>query len=233
MIGIIAAMETELRLIKDKLVDVTAETKCGITFYRGKYENKEVVAAVCGIGKVFAAMCAEAMIISYSPDVIINTGVAGSLSDKLRVLDCAVADESVQHDMDTTPFGDPKGMISGINKVYFECDAHCVDLLASAADEIGVRNEKGVIASGDCFVNSSAKRDELRSEFNAIICEMESGAIGHVCYVNEVPFCVLRTVSDNGDDDSHNDYAQSLAKAAKAELDILVGFLKKLGAEKN
>ena len=120
-----------------------------------------------------------------------------------------------------------------INKVYFDCDTHCADTLASAAEELGIKYEKGVIASGDCFVNSNAKRDELRSEFNAIICEMESGAIGHVCYVNEVPFCVLRTVSDNGDDDSHNDYAQSLAKAAKAELDILVSFLKKLGAEKN
>ena len=92
MIGLIAAMESELRLIKDKLVGVTAETKGGITFYRGIYKDKDIVAAVCGIGKVFAAMCAEAMIISYSPDVIINTGVAGSLSDKLHVLDCAVAD---------------------------------------------------------------------------------------------------------------------------------------------
>ena len=232
-IGVIGAMQIEVDNLKASMSDISTKEYSGVTYVCGTIGDKEVVAAVCGIGKVFAAICAEAMILEFHVDYVINIGVGGTLCKELGVMDVAVADKVVQHDMDTTPFGDPKGMISGINKVYFECDAHCVDLLASAADEIGVRNEKGVIASGDCFVNSSAKRDELRSEFNAIICEMESGAIGHVCYVNEVPFCVLRTVSDNGDDDSHNDYAQSLAKAAKAELDILVGFLKKLGAEKN
>lgn len=232
-VGVIGAMKPEVDAIKGLLKDGSTYTVSGIEFVYGELFGMNVVAAVCGIGKVFAAICAEAMIVTFKTDVIINAGVGGSLTDKLDIGDAGIASAVVQHDMDTTPFGDPKGLISGINKVYFDCDTHCADTLASAAEELGIKYEKGVIASGDCFVNSNAKRDELRSEFNAIICEMESGAIGHVCYVNEVHFCVLRTVSDNGDDDSHNDYAQSLAKAAKAELDILVSFLKKLAAEKN
>ena len=230
-VGVIGAMKAEIDMLKPRLTNGGTVTVSGIEFVYGELFGMNLVAAVCGIGKVFAAVCAEAMIVTFKPDRVINAGVGGSLTDKLDIGDAGIATAVVQHDMDTTPLGDPKGLISGINKVYFECDERCVALLSQAAEEHGIRCEKGVIASGDCFVNSSAKRDELREEFSAIMCEMESGAIGHVCYINEVPFGVLRTVSDNGDDESHNDYAQSLAKAAAAEQEILLSFLEKLAKE--
>lgn len=228
-VGVIGAMKAEIDALKPRLENGGTATVSGVEFVYGELFGMNVVAAVCGIGKVFAAICAEAMIVTFKPDVIINAGVGGSLTDKLDIGDAGIATAVVQHDMDTTPLGDPKGLISGINKVYFDCADECVSLLAEAAAEHGINCAKGVIASGDCFVNSAAKRDELRNDFSAIVCEMESGAIGHVCYVNGTPFGVLRTISDNGDDESHNDYAVSLKKAAAAELDILESFLRKLG----
>ena len=227
-VGVIGAMRPEIDALKPRLLNGGTVTVSGIEFVYGELYGMNVVAAQCGVGKVFAAVCAEAMIVKFSPDTIINAGVGGSLTDKLDIGDAGIATAVVQHDMDTTPLGDPKGLISGINKVYFECDKTCVELLAKAADEHSIKHEQGVIASGDCFVNSSAKRDELRNDFSAIVCEMESGAIGHVCFINSVPFGVLRTISDNGDDESHNDYTVSLAKAAAAELEILDSFLKLL-----
>ncbi|MBQ8967722.1 5'-methylthioadenosine/adenosylhomocysteine nucleosidase [Ruminococcus sp.] len=229
-VGVIGAMKAEIDALKPRIENCKTLTLSGIEFVYGDLFGMHVVAAVCGIGKVFAAICAEAMIVTFQPDVIINAGVGGSLTDKLEIGGAGIATAVVQHDMDTTPLGDPKGLISGINKVYFDCDKTCVELLEEAAEEHGINHAKGVIASGDCFVNSAAKRDELRKEFSAIVCEMESGAIGHVCCVNDVPFGVLRTISDNGDESSHNDYSKSLAKAAVAELEILESFLEKLGA---
>ena len=131
MIGIIAAMQSELDIIRSSLCDVKTEKRGGILFYKGQYKGVKVVCAVCGIGKVFAAMCTEAMIIRYKPDVIVNTGVAGALSDKLHRLDCTIAKRCVQHDMDTSALGDPVGMVSGVNKIYFESDERASSLLFS------------------------------------------------------------------------------------------------------
>ena len=195
-VGVIGAMKPEIDALKPKLENGGMVTVSGIEFVYGELFGMNVVAAQCGVGKVFAGICAEAMILTFKPDVIINAGVGGSLTDKLDIGDAGIASAVVQHDMDTTPLGDPKGLISGINKVY--------------------------------FVNSEEKRSELRNEFSAIVCEMEGGAIGHVCFVNGTDFCILRTISDNGDENSNNDYAQSLAKAAAAELEILDEFLKRL-----
>ena len=230
-VGVIGAMKPEIDALKPRLENGGTVTVSGVEFVYGELFGMNVVAAQCGIGKVFAAICAEAMIVTFKPDMVINAGVGGALTDKLDIGDAGIATAVVQHDMDTTPLGDPKGLISGINKVYFECADECIGLLAEAAAVHGINSVQGVIASGDCFVNSAAKRDELRNEFGAIVCEMESGAIGHVCFINDTPFGVLRTISDNGDDESHNDYAVSLKKAAAAELDILFCFLEKLGAK--
>ena len=227
-VGVIGAMKHEIDALKPKLENGGMVTVSGIEFVYGELFGMNVVAAQCGVGKVFAGICAEAMILTFKPDVIINAGVGGSLTDKRDIGDAGIASAVVQHDMDTTPLGDPKGLISGINKVYFECSQKYTALLEEAAVAHGIHSEKGVIASGDCFVNSEEKRSELRNEFSAIVCEMEGGAIGHVCFVNGTDFCILRTISDNGDENSNNDYAQSLAKAAAAELEILDEFLKRL-----
>ena len=118
-IGIIGALSDETEALIAMLDGHDRETVSGIEFHTGTAYGKSLVIARCGVGKVFAAICAEAMILRYNPALIVNTGVGGALDKTLRPLDIVFADKLVQHDMDTSPLGDPKGLISGINMVYF------------------------------------------------------------------------------------------------------------------
>mgnify|MGYP002518578278 CR=1 FL=1 len=142
MVGIIGAMHIEVETIKSLMENKTVETVSGVDYIRGTLHGKEIVIAVCGIGKVAAAMCTQTMILRYSPECIINTGVGGSLSTKLAIGDIAVAESLVQHDMDTSPLGDPKGLISGINKVYFDTDSRAAEIVLAAAERLGISAEQ-------------------------------------------------------------------------------------------
>ena len=226
MIGIIAAMNVEMESLRSYIENPVTETVSGITFVSGMLEGKEVVTAVCGIGKVFAAMCAQTMILRYKPDCIVNTGVAGTLTDKLTIGSIAVSSAVVQHDMDTSALGDPVGMISGINKVLLPASGDLCDQLSACATVLGIRTETGVIASGDQFISSSEKKDAIVKTFGAIACEMEGAAIGQVCYVNRVPFCVLRAISDSADGSSHMDYPTFVGMAAEQGVKLLRTFLR-------
>lgn len=215
MLGIISAMNVELESIKELMVDIKGKSISNINFYQGKINNKEVVIAVCGIGKVFAAICAQTMILNYEVDSILNVGVGGSLSEKLDVASVAISSSLVQHDMDTSPLGDPVGLISGINIVNIPADNNISLKVENILQKIGINNEIGVIASGDQFINSKQKKEYIKSTFNAIACEMEGAAIAQVCYVNKVPFCVIRAISDNADGNSHVDYSAFVKIAVK------------------
>ena len=161
MIGIIAAMNVEMESLRSYIENPVTETVSGITFVSGMLEGKEVVTAGCGIGKVFAAMCAQTMILRYKPDCIVNTGVAGTLTDKLTIGSIAVSSAVVQHDMDTSALGDPVGMISGINKVLLPASEDLCDQLSACATVLGIRTETGVIASGDQFISSRPSAQSL------------------------------------------------------------------------
>lgn len=215
MIGIIGAMRIEVETIKSLMENKQTLTVSGVEYVSGTLHGKEIVVAVCGIGKVAAAMCAQTMILKYSPEAIINTGVGGSLSEKLNICDVAIAESLVQHDMDTSPLGDPVGLISGINIINIPCDAAVVDKLEKCVEALGnIKAVRGVIASGDQFIADSAKKDYIKSNFDAIVCEMEGASIAQVCYTNGVPFGVVRAVSDCADGSSHMDYGEFLPVAA-------------------
>ncbi|MED9821795.1 MAG: 5'-methylthioadenosine/adenosylhomocysteine nucleosidase [Christensenellales bacterium] len=226
MIGIIAAMDVEMNSLRSFMEDTETETISGIKFVRGTLEGKDVVTAVCGIGKVFAALCAQTMILHYQPTAIINTGVAGTLTDALNIGSIAVSSAVVQHDMDTSPLGDPVGLISGINKVELPADRLLCGQLSACAKVMGVRTATGVIASGDQFVASAERKAFITSQFGAIACEMEGAAIGQVCYVNRVPFCVLRAISDSADGSSHMDYPSFVKMAAEQSVNLLRRFMR-------
>lgn len=226
MIGIIAAMDVEMNSLRSFMEDTETETISGIKFVRGTLEGRDVVTAVCGIGKVFAALCAQTMILHYQPTAIINTGVAGTLTDALSIGSIAVSSAVVQHDMDTSPLGDPVGLISGINKVELPADRLLCGQLSACAKVMGVRTATGVIASGDQFVASAERKAFIASHFGAIACEMEGAAIGQVCYVNRVPFCVLRAISDSADGSSHMDYPSFVKMAAEQSVNLMRRFMR-------
>ena len=227
MIGIIGAMTVEIEGIRAKMTEKSEKIISGVTYVSGRLGKNEVVTAVCGIGKVFAAICTQTMILEFKPDVIINTGVAGSLSPMLNVCDIAVASKVVQHDMDTSPLGDPKGLVSGINMIYFEADERASSLLAHIAADNGINTVLGVIASGDQFIASKEVKQGIVSEFGAIACEMEGAAIGHVCYVNGVPFAVLRAISDKADGVAEIDYPSFCKMAADNYIKVICAFAEK------
>lgn len=215
MIGIIGAMRIEVETIKSLMQNKEAQTVSGVEYVSGTLHGKEIVVAVCGIGKVAAAMCAQTMILKYSPEAIINTGVGGSLSEKLNICDVAIAESLVQHDMDTSPLGDPVGLISGINIINIPCDGAVVEKLEKCVEALGnIKAARGVIASGDQFIADGAKKDYIKNNFDAIVCEMEGASIAQVCYTNGVPFGVVRAVSDCADGSSHMDYGEFLPVAA-------------------
>ena len=215
MIGIIGAMRLEVSEIRSMLTGPEDETVGGIRFTKGYLGNEEAVVAVCGIGKVFAAVCAQTMILRYHPDRILNVGVAGSLDPDLKVCDLVVAESAVQHDMDTSPLGDPKGMLSGLDLVYIPCDETLVERIREAALACGLHVKTGIVASGDQFVALPERKKEIREQFGASACEMEGAAIGQVCCWNRVPFCIVRAISDGADGDGGMDYVTFCEAAAK------------------
>ena len=222
-IGIIGAMDIEVDGIVSSMTDVNEKIISGIKFYSGKLNNKDVVVAKCGIGKVFAAICAQTMILEYNPSVIVNSGVAGSLTKELGVLNVAIANNVVQHDMDTSPLGDPKGLISGINVIYFDANSNVVNALVKSTEMQSCKYLCGTIASGDKFMSIEEEKNALNRDFNAIACEMEGGAIGHTCYVNNVPFGILRAISDG--EGAEMDYLTFANKAAKQSIEIVKNFI--------
>ena len=227
MIGIIGAMEPEVSGLIELLEDTKTHLISGINFVTGKYTGNDIVIAKCGIGKVFASMCAEAMILKFSPDIIINTGVAGGVKKGLEIGDIAVALDVVQHDMDTTAFGDPKGYLSGLDIVNVPCDEKLSKLMLNAAQNCGINAMAGTLATGDQFcAKGSDALDELRNTFSPLTTDMEGGAIGQVCYVNKIPFVVIRALSDHADDNAEEDYSKNLSKACASSVSVTSEFLK-------
>ena len=232
-IGIIGAMEVEVKELKEQMQITRQLTKAGMEFCEGILEGQDVVVVRSGVGKVNAAVCSQTMILKYSPDIMINVGVAGGLSDEFKIGDIAVADSVVEHDMDTSPIGDPVGLISGINLVNIPCDKKLADLMEQAVSKVGtITSKRGVIASGDQFISKQEQRDRIKDNFGAIAAEMEGASIGHVCYMNGVPFGVLRAISDGANDDSHMDYPEFVKMAAANSIKIILELLNSINGGK-
>ncbi len=225
-IGIIGAMSVEVKALVEAMEGIVKDTISQIDFYEGKLDGFEVVIAACGPGKVNAAICTQAMIMRYAPDCVINTGVAGSLSQVLSVGDYAIATTTVQYDMDTTAIGDPLGFVSGVSRIEFPCDEKIIHTLSAIAAEQQQKTATGCIATGDVFLTDRVRKNQIVTTFEAIACDMESASIGHVCYVNAMPYGILRSISDNANDDSHMDYATFLSLAAENAANVVKLFVR-------
>lgn len=225
-IGVIGAMQMEVDSLKEALSDATTVTYSGVDYVCGKIGDKNIVAAKCGIGKVFAAICAEAMILKFDVDMVINIGVAGSLTRDLDILDIALADKVAQHDMDTSPLGDPVGLISGVNMIYFPTDEKMNQVMIECLKDKKINYLKGAIASGDQFIAKKEQKDFIKEHFAAIAAEMEGASIGHVCYINNVPFTVLRAISDS--EGGAMDYETFAEKAAVQAIEVVLEFIDRI-----
>lgn len=225
MIGIIGAMDTEINELKVSIKEMKTEIISNIEFYSGKINNKDVVVAKCGIGKVFAAVCTEAMILNYHPEKIIHIGIAGALSNELGVKDVAIANFVVQYDVDQTAFDMPLGFIQGPDIVNIPCDKKIVAQIENSAKNLNINYKTGVIASGDKFISNNMDKEKIIKNFGAIAVDMEGAATGQVCYVNDVDFCVVRAMSDGGDDDAIDTYNKSKQLSSDVATKILIEYL--------
>ncbi len=214
-IGIIGAMQTEVEAIIAALTEHASETVSGITFHTGVISGKRVAVARCGIGKVFAAICAQTMILKHSPDLLVNTGVGGAIGGGLNCGDVVIADKLCQHDMDTSAIGDPKGLVSGINMIYFEADSRAREILLTEGERLGLAVKSGTVATGDKFIANSCEKQRIAGDFSASVCEMEGCAIAQTAFVNDTPFAVVRAISDSADGNSTMDYPTFLSIAAE------------------
>ncbi len=221
MIGIICAMDIELEKILSLATDKESVSVGYFSYTKGKINGKETVMCVCGVGKVFSALCAHTMILSFSPDIIINVGVAGNLSDKLKIGDIAIARDLVQHDMDTSALGDPVGLVSGINVINFRCDASATKKIEDICSEMGIDHLVGTIATGDRFIASKDEKNRLVSVFDAVACDMEGGAIAQACYINNTPFAAIRALSDDADNGSPTDFGDFCRSSAEKSAEVL------------
>lgn len=210
MIGIIGAMTGEVEGFIAEMSNVTEFKKAGITFYKGCLYGKDAVAARSGIGKVNAAVAAQIMADLYNVDIIINSGVAGALSDKLDIGDIVISTDAIEHDMDATGFGYKKGQIPQMPVWDFKADENDVKHALEAMNTVNrdIHAYAGRIVSGDVFISDKTRKDELTELYNAMCTEMEGAAVAHTAYLNGIRFLIIRAISDKADGSANMDYEQ-------------------------
>jgi 5'-methylthioadenosine/S-adenosylhomocysteine nucleosidase len=220
-VAVIIAMPKELESVLDACGSaITVEYK-NKTFYLAELEEQPIVLALSGVGKVNAAYTATLLIERFEPGFLITTGAAGGFG--LDLFDVFIAEKVVQHDIDTTACGDPKGLISGLNEIYIEADQNfvknCLKYIPNA--------KKGILASGDQFIASHEKAQSIISQFGASACDMESGAIGQVAKLAGVPFGVIRTITDNGNVHAGTSFYATLENAMRINRDAIKAIINK------
>lgn len=226
-IGIIGAMEEEVNIIKGLMKEVTIHRIASMEFNEGSMNGKPVVVVRSGIGKVNAAVCTQILVDRFTVDAVVNTGVAGSLRNEIDIADLVLSTEALQHDMDATGFGYEVGMIPRMEKSVFQADSKLIELALEVCHkeipEIGVHT--GRVVSGDQFISDSGKKDWLVETFDGYCTEMEGAAIAQAAYLNEVPFLIIRAISDKADHSAEMAYAEFEELAIQSTVKLLIGLI--------
>ncbi len=229
MLAIITAMKVESESIISGMTEIKKEKIAHIECTVGKLGRKRVVVAVSGVGKVNAAATTQAIIMTYSPEALINIGVAGTTTSELGIGDFVIGESCVQFDVDTSPIGDPKYMISGINRISIDSDPELVMKAEETARALFPEKNISVgrIASSDKFIggNNSYLKEEAIS-LGACCVEMESGAIAQVALLNKVPYIAVRTISDSADGDAPESFEEFCTQSARNAENWLLEFIK-------
>ncbi|MDD3239732.1 MAG: 5'-methylthioadenosine/adenosylhomocysteine nucleosidase [Lachnospira sp.] len=230
MIGIIGAMKEEVEEIVAAMTIEKEETKAKMLFRSGKLEGKDVVIVISGIGKVNAAACTQILADDFHVDCVVNTGIAGSLKNEINIADVVVSEDVMHHDMDTTIFGYALGEVPGLGTASFQADERLVKIakesIEAATPEIGVY--VGRVVSGDQFIASKDVKDKLVENFHGYCAEMEGASIAQTAFLNEIPFVIIRTISDKADDSASMDYPVFEKKASEQSVKFIKEFVKRV-----
>lgn len=215
--AIIGAMPSELADIRSTLKDAEIKRISGFDFYISTYKGNKIINACCGIAKVNAALCAQVMIDNFQPDCIINTGVAGGMNNAVKVCDIVISTEVLPHDLDLRFLSDYPPYCG-----IFKADERLIETAERVCADSGVKSFRGRIVSGEMFVSDSEVKSAIQKKFDPYAVDMESAAIGHACYLNEMPFVSVRCISDNADDEGAMSFDEFEKIAAKRVADIVL-----------
>ena len=228
-LGIIGAMEVEVELLLSAMEDKKETVIAGSTFYEGKLEGLEAVVVQCGVGKVNAALCAQILCSSFGVTHLVNTGIAGSLCADLDIGDLVVSTDAMYHDFDCVHFGYPYGKVPGMDVTSFPADETMMAYAFAAAEQVNPgHTKKGRIASGDQFVAVKELKEKIIACTQGLCTEMEGAAIAQTAYRNQVPFVILRAISDKADDSAEMDYPTFERIAAHRCADVTKAMAKML-----
>lgn len=236
-IGIIGAMDIEVRLLTSRMTgadgvgEAEKTTIASVTYYDGQIDGVNVVVVRSGIGKVNAALCAQRLVLLFGVSHIINTGIAGAVAHGLSVLDMVISSDAMYHDFDVTPFGYQSCVVPQMEVSDFVADEKLVSLASKAFEELSADKESGFeghklvtgrVASGDQFISSQVQKAHIRTLCNPACVEMEGAAIAHACYLNKVPFLIIRCISDMADDGGESTYSFNEDTAAKMSAELVL-----------
>ncbi|WP_257346180.1 5'-methylthioadenosine/S-adenosylhomocysteine nucleosidase [Pseudalkalibacillus decolorationis] len=228
-IAIIGAMNEEVELVLNSIGDYKEKTIAGSTFYTGEFEGQEIILLKSGIGKVNAAIATTLLNQVYQPDYVINTGSAGGFHPDLNVGDVVISTEIRHHDVDVTAFGYEYGQVPQL-PAHYQPDEMLVRTAEECAKDVTeMQVVKGMIASGDSFMNNAERVAFIRTKFPTLFAaEMEAAAVGQVCHQFKVPFVVIRSLSDIAGKDAPMSFEQFLKIAAKNSAELILKMIKEL-----
>lgn len=229
-IGIIGAMNEEVVELKAVMNNIKSKSIGNLEFFSGKLLGKDVILVEGGIGKVNAAICATLMINHFKVDKVLFTGVAGGVNPDINIGDIVIGNDLIEHDFDSTAFGYELGQIPRMDTYIFKADQQLLDIAYNVAEKKFGKSKVyvGRIVSGDEFVASLERIEWLRKTFKADCTEMEGAAVAHVCHVFNMPFLIIRAISDKANHDAKVDFPEFVKLAAKNSKAIIERILDRL-----
>ncbi|HEL0022971.1 TPA: 5'-methylthioadenosine/adenosylhomocysteine nucleosidase [Streptococcus equi subsp. zooepidemicus] len=227
-IGIIAAMEEELRFLLEQLQDSQEHQLLSNTYYTGRLGRHELILVQSGVGKVMSAMTVAMLAEHFQADAIINTGSAGAIASELAIGDVIVADRLVYHDVDVTAFGYDYGQMAA-QPLYFDSDSKLVETFKQVLDQEKTNSRIGLIATGDSFIAGQESIDTIKAHFpETLAVEMEGAAVAQAAHAAGKPFIVVRAMSDTAAHDANITFDQFIVEAGKKSAKVLIAFLEAL-----
>ena len=226
-IAILGAMPEEIEPLLEKLEKINRIDYADNSYYKAEYKGVELVIAYSKIGCTFSTLTATILIEHFKCDKLLFSGVAGAINNSLKIGDLIYANKLCKHDLDITAFGHPHGFVPE-GKVYIYPDSNLIAIAKEVANENDIVLKEGAIATGDQFISSNEKKEWIKATFNADALEMEGYSVALVCDALNVPFFILRAISDSADSDASFDFDTFLEKSAKVSADFILEMVEKI-----